>query len=78
MLSSLESQNIFKRVRELHKRAQTGDLSNDELTEYNKIDDSITSAMMSAEMKLPKKGNRMWTTEPGRLVHQARYYRLLL
>ena len=43
------SQNIFKRVGELHKRAQTGELRDDELTEYNKIDDSITSAMMSGE-----------------------------
>ena len=78
MLTRLESQNIFARVGELHKKAKKGDLSDDELTEYNKIDDCITTAMISAERKLPKKGNRLWTTELGQLVHQARYYLLLL
>ena len=62
----------------MHKIGQTGELSDDELTEYNNIDDSITTAMMSAERKLPKKGNRLWTIELGQLMHQVRYYHLLL
>ena len=63
---------------ELQKRAQQGDLNNVDLEEYNKIDKSITTAMITLEKKLPKRGARIWTTELGRLVHQARYYWLLL
>ena len=43
VMASLESQNTFKRVGELSKRAQTGELNKQEKQEYDKLDESITA-----------------------------------
>ena len=44
----LESQNLFKRVGELHTKALTGEFSKGDLLEYNKLDDIITQTMLVA------------------------------
>ena len=54
------------------------ELNERDLEEYNKIDKTMTGIMLRAEKKLPKRGTRLWTSELGRLIHQARYYQLLL
>lgn len=78
VLASFEARNVFKRVGTLYNKAQTGELDEQGRREYNELDDCVTQAMLAAEKKLPKKGSRLWTTELGRLIHQARYYRILL
>ena len=76
--SSLECHNVYKRVGALSSRLQHGDLGADDIAEYRKLDETITASILGAEKKLPKRGARLWTTKLGRLVHQARYYCLLL
>ena len=55
LMSSLELQNVFQQAGELYKQAQSGGLSEVDQVEYNKLDNSITAAMLGAERKPPKK-----------------------
>lgn len=78
LMNSLNSDNIFERVGKLHEKAMQGVFDKHDLEEFNKVDTSVTSAMIASEKKLPRRRNRIWTTELGRLIHQARYFCLLL
>ena len=71
----LQAHNVFQRVGELSKIA--GLLSSEEKQEYNKLDDTITAALLHAKSCLPKRHNRMWTPELNMLVHKIRYVKLL-
>ena len=55
----------------LHKKVLICVLDKDNAKEYNKLDDSITIAILSAEKKLPRCRDWIWTKELGRLVQQA-------
>ena len=48
----LEAHNVFKRVGELSRASQEGTFTATQMEEYNKIDDSITDGMISAEKSL--------------------------
>ena len=74
----LEAHNVFKRVGELSWASQEGTFTATQMEEYNKIDDSITDGMISAEKSLPRQRERGWTAEINTLIHRIRYYRLLL
>ena len=69
---------MIKRVGELGTWCANGEMSPEDAAEYNKFDGTITEAMKAAEKRLPKQRGRGWTAKINLLVHQIRYYRMLL
>ena len=55
-----------------------GTLLAEEVAEYNKLDDTITAALLHAERSLPKPWDWGWTPALNKLVHKIRYLKLLL
>ena len=54
------------------KNCLEGSPEDEDLAEYNKLDKTITEAMLAAEKRLPKRRERGWTAEIKKLVHQDR------
>ena len=78
LTSQLVAHNVFQRTEKLLHFAKTGSLTEAQMQEYNRIDHTITSAMLSAERKLPKNSSTNWTAQLNIIVHKIRYFRLLL
>ena len=55
MLGTLEAHNVLKQVEGLHKKDLGGTLDEADVKEYNKLDEWITAAMLSAEKNYPNK-----------------------
>ena len=78
LYKQLEEHNVHSRVGTLVTQAQTGFLTPAQKTEFNKLDDTITKAMLHAEKTLPTKRRTDWTVTLSKIVHGIRYYKLLL
>ena len=74
----LEANNVQYRIGVLSSACSGRQLNEDETKEYNKIDVCITEGMRAAECNLPRRRERGWTDVIKTLVHQIRYYHLLL
>ena len=73
LYKQLEAHNVHCRVGTLATQAQTGFLTPAQRTEYNKLDDTITKAMLHAEKTLPNKRRTDWTVTLSKIVHRIRY-----
>ena len=67
----LEAHDIQKRVGKLSSVSQKRTLTEEEVLEYNKIDDCITKGILAAENSLPRKRERGWTAEVNTMIHRV-------
>ena len=74
----LEAHNVYKRVGTMNTKSTSGDLSEADQVEYDRIDTCITEGMLAAEKQLPRRRERGWTADMNKMIYKIRYYRLLL
>ena len=77
LLKSINNQNVFARLTSLWSKVKGGNITTEQIQEYEKLDNTITESMLAAERKLHKPGLCKYTPEWIEMLSKIRYLKLL-